>query len=279
MTSVSSRIDNLASELEAARLSEVKGTTDNDELSPRAYNSLDERLEDIEGDINTIANELGMVDTGDLKTIGTRVDTLDAHVTTLATELGMISNNEIVDTNTRVDNIEYALNHENTGLAATKAIADEALSKANAAATATDLTNLTTRVTTLEGKDTVIVDGATFSNGIPQIQDPSTNCDYLIKNSDDNKYYYWRYFGSETGWQLISGAGGGSGSSSGEFAASLEAITNPDENTDYFVGDNTIGYTHYRYIPSELEGGNGTFVRILPKGMLINAGVTETGNI
>ena len=279
MTSVSSRIDNLASELEAARLSDVKGTTDNDELSPRAYNSLDERLEDIEGDINTIANELGMVDTDDLKTIGTRVDALDAHITTLATELGMISNDEIVDTNTRVDNIEYALNHESTGLAATKAIADQALSKANAAATATDLTNLTTRVTTLEGKDTVIVSGATFSNGIPQIQDPSTNCDYLIKNSDDNKYYYWRYFGSETGWQLISGAGGGSGSSSGEFAASLEAITNPDENTDYFVGNNTIGYTHYRYIPSEIEGGNGTFVRILPKGMLINAGVTETGNI
>jgi hypothetical protein len=32
-------------------------------------------------------------------------------------------------------------------------------------------------------------------------------------------------------------AGGGSGSSSGEFVATLEDITAPDYNVDYFVGN------------------------------------------
>ena len=272
----------------------------------------------VRSDVNTIAGELAMVDGTSIVDTNTRVDTLENDLRTMAAELDMLDGTAIVDTNTRIDGItdeinaahrtdlvdehdipiqdnldkrfsdiesratslEETIDDASTGLAATKAIADQALTKANNAATATTVGELTTRVVALEGKDTVIVNDALFNEGVPQIQDPSTNCDYLIKNNDDNKYYYWRYFGQETGWQLISGAGGGgTGSSSGEFAASLESITNPDENTDYFVGNNTIGYTHYRYIPSIDENVDGTFVRILPNGLIINAGVTNNGGL
>jgi hypothetical protein len=41
--------------------------------------------------------------------------------------------------------------------------------------------------------------------------------------------------------------GGGTGTSSAEFSATLQDITNPNINTDYFVGDNDGGYIHYRY--------------------------------
>jgi len=51
------------------------------------------------------------------------------------------------------------------------------------------------------------------------------------------------------------------------FVASLDAITTPDANTDYFVGNNTIGYTHYRY-------ENNTFVQILPKTLVKDAGIS-----
>ena len=221
-----------------------------------ASNDGERRLDDIEERLDDIDN----VSTGALKTITDSVTGVSGRVTTL----------------------EGTVNDASTGLAATKAIADAAKATADAAATATDVTALTGRVTTLEGKDTIVVDkpnsGSNYTEGVPNVSNPNTDADYLIQD-DDNKYYYWRYFGQETGWQLVGGAGGGSGSSSGEFAATLASIANPNENTDYFVGNNTIGYTHYRYVPSQIENEEGTFVRILPKGLLINAGVTNTGGL
>jgi hypothetical protein len=57
----------------------------------------------------------------------------------------------------------------------------------------------------------------------------------------------------------------------------LTAITTPDVNTDYFVGNDTIGYTHYRYIAPAEGAQTGTFVRILPKNLLANASVNSNG--
>jgi len=144
-------------------------------------------------------------------------------------------------------------------------------------------TGLKARVTALEGKDTVVIsyDGehSNFTEGVPNYATPTTDADYLIAD-DEDKYFYWRYFGAEDGWQLISGAGGGgTGSSSGLFVESLSAFSGehpltPDENVDYFIGNNANGYTHYRYIAPEQEGGTGTFVKILPNGVVTGVGVT-----
>ena len=256
MTSASSRIDSALSRLDAI-----------DDSSTGA-------IKDINDKIDTIAGELGMTDTNGLKTLGTRVDELETNIETVATELGMVQSGEIVNTNTRIDILDATINDASTGLAATKAIAD-------AAATASDLTALAGRVTTLEGKDTIIVDipasGSNYTEGVPNINNPSENADYLIAD-DEGKYFYWRYFGAVIGWQLVGGAGGsGNGSSSGEFVASLEAITAPDANVDYFVGNSTNGYIHYRYIPPETEQNEGIFVSILPKGILANASVNANG--
>ena len=238
---------------------------------------LTQRVGVLESDLNTATTGLkARVDaidnasTGAIKALQDADDALDARLDAIdggtaltGTALG-----------TRVTNLETAVNDGTSGLAATKTIADNA---------ASGVSGLTTRVTTLEGKDTIIVNkpvsGSNYTNELPNttaVATPSADADYLIQN-DDDKYYYWRYINNS--WELISGAGGGgTGSSSGEFAASLESITTPDINTDYFVGNNNIGYTHYRYVVAQ-EGQPGTFVRILPKGLLTGAGVTNTGGL
>ena len=104
---------------------------------------------------------------------------------------------------------------------------------------------------------------------------------------NDGKYYYWKYIQTAADpatyeWALISGggsdSGGGGGSSSGAFAATLAAIDDPDTNTDYFVGNNTIGYTHYRYV-IDASTFEGAFVRILPKGLIADMEVTANGGL
>jgi len=131
------------------------------------------------------------------------------------------------------------------------------------------LTALAGRVTTLEGKDTIVVSkpvsGSNFTEGIPNIVSPSTTADYLIQ-ADDDKYYYWRYIDSTTGWQLISGAGGGgSGNTSGYdlTPAEYEALDGTySENTDYYVSE-ADGVHHYRYIMVEdAESGEDVLTEI-----------------
>lgn len=230
MTSANSRIDLVETEVTNAR--------------GASYNNLNERLEAIETLDGSLADEIDAAHRDGVTndTLDNRFDAIEGRATTL----------------------ESTISNPLTGLAATKAIADNGI--------------------------TVVVDSANItydSDGIPTSigQVPSVDKDYLLQK--DDKYYYWKYIKTGTNpdtfsWELISGGGGeggGTGSSSGEFAASLESITEPDENIDYFVGNNTNGYTHYRYVPAEEEGADGTFVRILPNGLLINAGVTETGGL
>jgi hypothetical protein len=126
--------------------------------------------------------------------------------------------------------------------------------------TATDLSNLATRVTTLEGKDTIIIDydgeHSNYSEDIPNIANPSQDADYLIAD-DENNYFYWRYFGEQTGWQLIGGAGSGN-SSAMVFNSYVEyetaTSTDKDEFTDYYVKDANNYYTHYRFIKTRQNG-------------------------
>ena len=276
-SAMDTRVDALEENVNGAKVENGPQTLD------ARFDAVEGRATTLESHIHTIANELGMMDGTAIKDTNTKIDALEAHVQTMATELNMVQNGEIVDTNTRVDKLENRidavdgengtiaglttrmgtaednittltndLDAENTGLKARMTTVE---TKANNAATADDLNDLADRVSTLEDEPksaTVVIDNVTYDNdGNPSDigTTPSSDVDYLLKK--DDKYYYWRYFGPNNGWQLISGAGGGNGTSSGSFVASLEDIDAPDENTDYFVGTNSTGYLHYRFITIE----------------------------
>ena len=279
------------------------------------FDAVEGRATTLESNMQTIANELGMIDGTAIKDTNTKIDSLEAHVQTMATELGMVQSGQIVDTNTRVDSLEGRmdavdgasgtiaglttrmstaegnittltndLNTENTGLKARMTSAENRLTateaKANAAATASDLNSLTTRVTTLEGKDTIVVNkpasGSNFTNDVPNIPSPLETADYLIAD-DEGKYFYWRYFGDTDGWQLISS--GGSGSSSGVILTELPPVTEGNDNTDYYIGNNTDGYTHYRFIKAAAGESTGHYIRILPNNLIGDISVDQYGGL
>ena len=107
-TALDSRLD----AIEAARPS----TTD-DQTGEITYGTLDDRFDAIEDDtaqlrtdINTIANELAMVDTDTIVSNNTRVDQLETDLRTMAAELDMLDGTSIVDTNTRIDGITTEIN-------------------------------------------------------------------------------------------------------------------------------------------------------------------------
>ena len=312
-------LPNLITEVENARSSNVKGTTENNELTPHVYGSLDARLEAIETDIDTIAKDLDMYDstTGEISDLHTRVDTIAANLIQMANEIGMIQDGAAVqdlqtawsDSTTRIDLITNELNdarvqigtdqqsgdpimgtlddrfdaietrattlegtigHETTGLAATKAIADEALTKANTATTSlagkastSSVEALGNRVDSLEGKVTVVIDNTNITydnNGKPSNigETPTQDKDYLLQGADpDTKYYYWKYLGESPNgsWELISGAGGsGTGNNNAEVFMTTQAFDSAAkaENKDYYVLDNQIWH-HYRYIYDDVN--------------------------
>lgn len=135
-----------------------------------------------------------------------------------------------------------------------------------AKANASDLTNLAGRVTTLENNpqsSTLVVEQVTYNNdGIPtSISNPSADIDYVLKNGD--QYYYWKYINNS--WKLISG-GGGSGTSSAEFYATLPV--SGEANIDYFIGSGT-NYVHYRYL-------NNQWVTILPQHLINSVSLDQS---
>ena len=368
-TDLDERLDDIEDELTDAHTSSVIKETievedeETHEMVERevnkTYTSVDARLEAIEThaaavrtDINTIANELAMVDdvTHNIKDTNTKIDDLTADVAALATEINMGHDEfgRLTGAETRIDDIETAIDHvqgvndetpnglkqritalENTvdtaesGLSARMTSAETAIGSLQTADTglnnrlnaidggnALDTTNGTlgarvsaaeSAINTLQNEPksaTVIVeeDCITYnvSTGDPTIFPdntktageeitPTEDVDYLLGKTVENevKYFYWKYMGIAPNghWELISGGGasggsgsGGGGTSSGVFAATLESITEPDTNTDYFVGNNTIGYTHYRY-------RNDEFVKILPQGLIKDASVLTTSII
>ena len=101
------------------------------------------------------------------------------------------------------------------------------------------------------------------------------NLNYIVGPDTNGKYYYYKWINddAEDKWKLISGGageGGGNGTSSAIIAAELPAASNADENIDYYIGNNNDGYVHYRYIPSETTGQDGTFITVLPKKITDN---------
>ena len=272
-----------------------------------AIEATNSRVDTIEANVVAIGKEIGMLqDEAAVQDLSTAVSRTNTRIDSIDTEIenahrAGVSNDTL---DNRFDNIESAISHSADALnsdpgglteriaviegdieTATTGIKARLTALETNKANASDLATLSDHVTSLE---TIMIayDGehSNFTSGVPNVNNPVTTADYLIAD-DTGKYFYWRYIQTASNpatyeWQLIGGAGGGgTGSSSGEFAASLNAITIPDPNVDYFVGNNTIGYTHYRYIAPVVEGGEGTFVRILPKGLLINAGVTANGGL
>jgi len=199
-----------------------------------------------------------MVDSDSIVDTNSRVDTLENDLRTMAAELDMLDGTAIVDTNTRIDSITGEINaahrtnedtlnarfgalessisglnstitNEETGLAKTKEIADEALDKANKAAVATEVTsalagkastesvnNLTNRVSTLESATTIIISVSDF-NALVANAENSTK-DYLVGPDEDNLYKYYRIIETSSNTYtkvLISGESGSGGNSSG----------------------------------------------------------------
>ena len=203
--------------------------------------------------------------------LDTRFNNIEANIMTIANELSMVDEDTIKDTNTRVDSIEASINDSTTGLVATKAIADEALQKANNAATTETVSGINTRLGTVEEdlntatiglkarvqalenapttSTTKVIDNVVYDlNNVPTNigETPSSDIDYLLKNGD--KYYYWKYINNK--WELISGGEDDTTQvSSGVVVDALPSAAEADVNTDYFIYDEELNiYLHYRYI-------------------------------
>ena len=290
-------IDNLTAEITNAH----RDTVENDTLDNR-FDAIETRIGTTESNITsisassaTLAGRVTAAETaittlnGDASTTGSVINTVNTQVATMLADapeafntlqeiaewLGTHSDDALtmqqnISANAAsITTLQNAISDTATGLAAIKDIAD-------AAASAASVSAITTRVEALEGKDTIVISnpsvGSNYTNGKPNstaVQTPSTSADYLIQNDEDDKYYYWRYINND--WELISGAGGGgTGTSSAEFYASVTSVTAPSETVDYFIGSNN-NYIHYRYL-------NGTLVPMLP-AHLINSVTVDTSPI
>jgi hypothetical protein len=231
------------------------------------------KIDTLDAHVASLATELGMMSNGQIIDTNTRVDSLEDRMSAIDdTTTGSIAalSGRMSTAENDIDAIESDLNTATTGLKARITTAENDIDTIESDLNTAN-TGLKARVTALENEPksatTIItVDCITYNQetGIPTIYTdsnktttitPTEDADYLLQNTD-GKYYYWKYVGTSPSgtWNLISGGGGSEGgSSSGEFVASLSAedIPNPNENIDYFVGNTTIGYTHYRYIPAE----------------------------
>jgi archaellum component FlaC len=128
------------------------------------------------------------------------------------------------------------------------------------------------RVTTLENDNsssTVVISDATYTpQGLPIIDNPDENVDYLIKKGD--KYYYWKYIKTSSDpdvytWELISGGGGsGSGNSNEEDYETYNAfeLATKETNKDYYVLQSDGIRHHYRYLQSTNANEETVWTRI-----------------
>ena len=273
------RIDNIQNEITVAH----KQTGVQDEQPIYAYNNLNARFEDIENAIDhTHVGENDELPDG----LTQRITTLEGNIT---------GNNGI---SARLDAIDNTTN----GAIKTLQDADAALGGRLSAidgGTAIDTTNgtLASRVSTLEGKDTFVINkpqqGSNYSNNKPSTaiitaalnNNFKPDADYLIQN-DDDKYYYWRYINNE--WEMISGAGSSSGSGTGMNNAqvydSIQSLNTYiqqngyDEHKDYYVLDENKIYHHYRYLKTQDEDEQDIWTQI-EIGQIIDPDILKTYNI
>ena len=106
------------------------------------------RFTSIEDNITSIATELGMLNAGVIEDTNSRIDTIAEKVGNLEDEIGDLDSS-------RIDQLYSTIEDEDSGLSKTKQIADEALTKANAAAVAStvneSLTSLDERLDAIDG--------------------------------------------------------------------------------------------------------------------------------
>ena len=192
--------------------------TDNKVLDARQGKALKDAIDVIDSNLNTASTGLvarvsateNAINTlnGDASTSGSVLSTVNAQIAnvvnnapeafdTLKEIADWIGNNSddaltmqqnIHNNASAIATLEGTINNKTTGLAATKSIADEALTKANAAATQTSLGALDTRVTALENEPksaTVVIDNThiTYNDGVPTSigEIPSQDKDYLLQ--------------------------------------------------------------------------------------------------
>ena len=173
--------------------------------------------------VNTIATELGMIDTNGLKSVGTRVDEIAAELLNAKDSYNSIDE--------RFDAIENTVSNNNSALDARLDAID--------GGTTLDTTNgtLANRISAAETAINTKVDSATMNTALESKADVATvnaisttivlnntqvnfdldnkpttlvsgtivdKNDYLIQSPADNKYYYWKHINNE--WHLMGGA-------------------------------------------------------------------------
>lgn len=124
--------------------------------------------------------------------------------------------------------------------------------EANKAAVS-DLTALTSRVSTLETKDTEVISVANFEELVANAANSTK--DYLVGPDNDNLYKYYRIIETSTNTYekvLISGGGGtGSGNNNAEVYSTVTAFNQASPkklDTEYYVLDDDNIWHHYRYL-------------------------------
>lgn len=287
IVTTNSRVDTLENDLRtmAAELDMLDGTAIVD--TNTRVDGIVTNVTAIQGELNDARIQIGTDDeSGDpiMSTLDQRLDRMDTVTNNIINAIDQVADDSdpehpipagltqrLTAAEGDIDNLENAISHTKDPLDANdkgglEQRMDAVENVAGNAATSSALNNLADRVTTLENQPksaTVVMDSVTYDSitGEPSnINNPSTDVDYLLKKED--KYYYWKYIKTSSNpdtyaWALISGGGGsGTGNSSGVVLTEQEyndVELVKEENTDYFV-QKTDGYHHYRWIPTEIEG-------------------------
>lgn len=244
----------------AALQTEVAAThTENAQNLNSRLTAIETNAAAIASDLHAIATELAMLDDQDaIKNTNTKIDDLEADIQSFARELAMArdENGRLVETSTRVDSLET-----------------QASNMANAishAADGNDPGGLTERIVALETEPKSATEVVAE---LPQTGDATK--DYLVGPNEDGKYFYYKWIANE--WQLISGDSGGS--SSALIVAALPEPSAADANIDYYVGNSTDGYTHYRFVAASAGESEGHFIRILPNNLIGDISVDQYGGL
>lgn len=270
------RIDNIADELVTAH----KQTGTENDQPVYAYNNLNARFNNIEGDITDLSNAIDHVHSENdelpdgltqritaVETSITGENGINAHLNTIDTVIGDANGGLTRD----VAALKNAVGDNNSGLTSrVKALEDEPKSATviipNTRIIYTTVSNVTIpTLYTDSNKQTVL--------------DPTEDADYLLQGeSPDVKYYYWKYMGvyPNGSWNLISGGDSDSGNNNAEVFTTTQAFNSATkaENKDYYVLDNQIWH-HYRYIYDDVN----TRYDLIEIGQKINTNYIKRYNI
>ena len=179
-------------------------------------------------------------------------------------------NSDALEMQQNIITLQNTVNDPNSGLAATKAIADAAAVKTEVDAS---LNGLDARLDAIDGGET-LTGASTLAERVGAAETAITNLqkepksatkivavlpatgdsskDYLVGPNEEGQYFYYKWINND--WHLISGGNNGeAGNSNSEVYADYTAFqsADPEENKDYYVFNTQDNiYHHYRYIPT-----------------------------